>query len=219
MEIRRASGNERSLDDLMRLLWERYGARDTGFPEDPAAGIRALAEEVYGGSLETFFDRFVHGTEELDLADALSVVGLHRHIDRPQTPPSEASRSKAPASPADPAVLQTRLGVRIAAGGPGARVTHVLDGSPAHAAGLNAGDEIIALDGLRVTDADLPARIRHQASGETVSLTLFRRDELLGFELPLAEMPPTRTRLAPIAAETERQAAAREDWLGVRAAN
>jgi predicted metalloprotease with PDZ domain len=70
--IRRATGGERSLDDLMRLTYARYsGAR--GFTPEQ---FRATAEEVAGADLEAWFRRALASTEELDYAEALDWFGL-----------------------------------------------------------------------------------------------------------------------------------------------
>jgi predicted metalloprotease with PDZ domain len=215
MEIRRASGNERSLDDLMHLLWERYGARDVGFPEDPAAGIRSLAEEVLGSPLEDFFRRYVHATEELDFTPALAVAGVERVGGSPAGAEQPASASGSPATrPSDAAVLEARLGIRTAAAGAAARVTFVLQGTPAHAAGVNAGDEIIAIDGLRASAGDLATRIRHHPSGEPVTLVVFRRDELLSIAIELGPPPAPRLRLVPVAEPDADQSRVYQSWLG-----
>jgi predicted metalloprotease with PDZ domain len=214
MRIRRDSNNERSLDDLMRLLWERFGATDTGFPEDPDAGIRSLAEEVYGDSLHEFFDRYVRGTDELELEGALDVAGL-RIVQEPVAVTGEglAGATAAPTRPTDAVIQETRLGIRTVASGPGARVTHVLQGTPAHDAGLNAGDEIIALDGLRAAHADIPARLRHRDEGEKVTISLFRREELLTVEVPLGEQPAPKLRLVAVDYLDSRQQEAYSGWL------
>src|SRR5262249_30431957 len=64
LEIRRRSNDARSLDDVMRLLWKRYGD-GSGVPED---GVEQAASEVAGGSLGPFFDVYIRGTDELDLS-------------------------------------------------------------------------------------------------------------------------------------------------------
>jgi predicted metalloprotease with PDZ domain len=251
MEIRRTSGGERSLDDVMLLLWERYGARDVGFPEEPAQGIRRIAEEVYGGSLEQFFQRYVSGVDELEIDDALAVVGMMRsggggtegggseahddaaprtpgHSRHPRseavetTPASRAGTPGAPepsrgmrqdARPTDAALLEARLGIRVAAAGAGAKIGFVLQGTTGHAAGLNAGDEIVALDAFRVSAADLPARIRHRDPETEITLSVFRRDELLSLPVRLGPHPPPRLRLIPDPDATSEQRAIAAAWL------
>lgn len=192
MRIRRATGNARSLDDLMRLLWERYGAPDRGFPED--AGICPEAEEVCGGELGDFFDTYLRTTQPLPLAEALATVGVG------------VEQAPAPSRPDAP------LGMRLAEQGGRTRVTHVLAGSPAYDAGVNAGDELLALDGLRVGAASLPERVAELAPGAGTALTVFRRDELCELRIE-AGAPAMELRLRPIENPSAGQAAALADWL------
>src|SRR6185437_6709860 len=63
LEIRSRTRGERSLDDVMRLLWKRHGAPGIGFHDDDA---QKLFEEGSGLDLGAFFDRFVRGRDELD---------------------------------------------------------------------------------------------------------------------------------------------------------
>src|SRR6185503_19197746 len=62
LEIRSRTRGERSLDDVMRLLWKRHGAPGIGFHDDDA---QKLFEEGSGLDLGAFFDRFVRGRDEL----------------------------------------------------------------------------------------------------------------------------------------------------------
>src|SRR5207249_1074460 len=79
LEIRSRTGGNKTLDDFMRLLWQRYGQGNTGFPDDAA---QALAEEASGLDLEEFFERHVRGRDELELDRLLATVGLTVRVDR-----------------------------------------------------------------------------------------------------------------------------------------
>jgi len=70
--IRRATGGERSLDDVMRLAYARYSG-DRGFTPEQ---FRAIAEEVAGTDLKVWFHRALGSTEELDYTEALDWFGL-----------------------------------------------------------------------------------------------------------------------------------------------
>jgi predicted metalloprotease with PDZ domain len=70
--IRRVTQGRRSLDDVMRLAYQRYsGAR--GFTADQ---FRQTAEEMAGVDLHEWFRRSVSSTEELDYRDVLEWFGL-----------------------------------------------------------------------------------------------------------------------------------------------
>ncbi|HEX9100555.1 MAG TPA: hypothetical protein VF997_00050, partial [Polyangia bacterium] len=62
LEIRARTGGKRSLDDVMRLLWTRFGKAGRGFADDR---VQALAEEATGLELGAFFDRHVRGRDEV----------------------------------------------------------------------------------------------------------------------------------------------------------
>jgi predicted metalloprotease with PDZ domain len=63
----------------------------------------------------------------------------------------------------------------------------VHEGGAAHAAGLSAGDLVMAVDGLRVSGASggLDAMLARYKVGDTVQVHAFRRDELMTFSVKL----------------------------------
>ena len=93
-------------------------------------------------------------------------------------------------------------------------VQSALEGGPAIASGLYAHDEIVALDNFRVDLAGLKERLAARRPGDTVRLTLFRRDELRTIEVTLAEKPPEKLEVAPVSNPTADEQAAYRAWLG-----
>jgi predicted metalloprotease with PDZ domain len=70
-------------------------------------------------------------------------------------------------------------------------LANVYEGGAAHAAGLSAGDTLVAMDGLRVSASNLDTLLQRYRVGDKVRLHAFRRDELLTFDLGLrAESAP-----------------------------
>ncbi|MEX2582022.1 MAG: PDZ domain-containing protein [Gemmatimonadota bacterium] len=238
LEIRRASGGERSLDDVLRVLWERWLEADVGFPEDGPGGIQEVVESVYGGSLDSLFERYVRGTAEIDFDEVLQAAGLvlvaGDEPGRPQsTPERAADRDRAgradetvaptaegvgtprpgPRIPA-PGPHEGRLGIRLTEAGGRVKVTHVMAGTPAYEAGVNAADELVAVDGVRVTPAELGARLRDAEEGDALRLTLLRRDRLVTVEARLGPELARRARIVAAPTATAAQVAVRAAWLG-----
>ncbi|MFB3064614.1 MAG: PDZ domain-containing protein, partial [Gammaproteobacteria bacterium] len=93
-------------------------------------------------------------------------------------------------------------------------VTHVLENGPGQKAGLSAGDELLALDDIRVTGKTLEKRLRRLQAGEMTRLSVFREDVLI--ELPLlAEESPRNCCQLLLNEEADREIlAARSAWLG-----
>ena len=79
------------------------------------------------------------------------------------------------------------LRTRSAAGRP--RGSLVLDGGPAQEAGVETGDEIVAIDGLRADTDGFEALVSRLVPGRAAELHVFRRDELLRLALTPAAPP------------------------------
>jgi len=204
LEIRRATGDGKSLDDVVRLLWQRYGS-GTGVEEH---GVEAAVNEVAGKDLTAFFDRAVRSTEELDYS-VLSHVGLELGFrvressgDKGGTPPPRKSSEVKP---------RGWLGLAIKGN---ATVAVVTDGSPAMEAGLYPEDEVVALDGYKTDGAGLLSRSEDRRPGDTVRVTVFRRDKLMEIPVVLGQKPADAAYLTRVDRPTEAQKAAFHAWLG-----
>ena len=106
------------------------------------------------------------------------------------------------------------LGARTTAEGNDVKLTHVLDGGAALAAGLAAGDVIVAMDGIRVTPKTLDGRIAALRPGDRVQLHVFRRDELHEIGITFAAAPADTCVLRFDRRPPARAAALRRGWLG-----
>ncbi|SEK11862.1 M61 family metallopeptidase [Paraburkholderia diazotrophica] len=195
LTIRAQTQNRKSLDDVMRLLWQRYG-RD--FYRGKAHGIEeseveALFAEATGADLSELFAEGVRGTRDLPLDALLEPFGVTLEAD-----------VDAKAKPS--------LGVRVR-NGADCTLAAVHDGGAAQKAGLSAGDVLIAIDGLRVTGSNLDALLSRYVPGAKVEVHAFRRDELRVSQVKLDGPDVSRYKLTP----NDRRASAstaRKRWLG-----
>ena len=122
----RATGPGRSLDELMRALWK---ACPNGALTE--AQVLAQVEAMAGPALRDELAAWVHGRGDLPLDAALATAGVQVS--------DEASGFAA------------SLGLKLSEGPvTGVQVKTVLAGGTAAAAGLSAGDELIAVDGWRI---------------------------------------------------------------------
>lgn len=203
LEVRRATGDRRSLDDVCRLAWARWGD-GRGVPE---GGWEEVASEVAGVDLGPFFARALRSTDELDYAP-FEHVGLTLRLRVRESPGDKGG------SPPRPREARPRGWLGLTTRG-SQTVASVQDGSPAQEAGVAPDDELVALDGWKVDAAGLAARCEDRRPGECVRLTVFRRERLIELAVVLGEKPRDAAWLARVDQPTAAQRAAYERWLGV----
>jgi predicted metalloprotease with PDZ domain len=183
LTIRAGSGGRKSLDDVMRMLWQRYG-RDFYAPDGSGgrgvteAELAVVFDAASGLKLARTLKRYAEGTEDLPLAKLLAPFGVKWSDARANDKPS--------------------LSVRTVAAVADCKLANVYEDGAAHRAGLSAGDVLVALDGVRVTAANLDILLARYRIGDTVRLHAFRRDELMVFTVLLdADAAPQVTLSAP----------------------
>src|SRR5690606_8292681 len=205
LELRRATSGRVSLDDVVRELYRRFGAQGVGVPED---GFEKLAAELAGSDLTAFFDTAVRGTDDLPLADLLAQFAVKLEL-RPAS--GQDDRGGTPRAPNGETLS---LGVTYRDRASGLELTSVLDGGPAQRAGLNPGDVLVAIDRLKVDASNVKRRLARFESGERVTASVFRGDELIEVGLVLRPAPAD-TCVLKLDDEAPREARARRKaWLG-----
>jgi predicted metalloprotease with PDZ domain len=194
-EIRRRTGGRRSLDDVMRLAYQRH-AGDRGYTPEQ---FRALVGEVAGSDLGAFFARAVDGAEELDFEPAFAYLGLRFE------PPAARSKDEDGEPGWLGATTRVQEGRLV--------VTEVRRETPAHAAGVNVEDEILAIDEQRVPAAGLDELVRYYGPGTEVSLLVARRGRLRRIPVTLGEKPTARWGLQVAPGASRQQLEQRTRWL------
>ncbi len=189
VEMRLASQDRVSLDDLMRELWQRYGRTGLGVEE---TAITALCSELTGVAMDTFFADYVYGVKELPLAQWCAALGLgyrlrqaHKRDDSggylasvPDSVSASDSNTETP--------VRVSLDVQTVEHAMGARLTTVYSDGVAQGAGLAAGDIVIALNGEQVTHASLDDQLARLPVDASVQLHAFRDGILMTYDLVLA---------------------------------
>jgi len=94
-------------------------------------------------------------------------------------------------------------------------LTQVLRDSPAWNAGIVTGDEIVAVNGLKVTPKGFGARIKDFKVGGQIEITLFSDDRLKSVLLTLGEQQSGPLMLKSVKKPSRSQKAFFEAWLGI----
>ena len=189
--IRAATSQRKSLDDVLRVAYERYSGA-TGFTE---AQLRAVVSEVAETDLSEVLRLALDTTQPLDYQPLLDVYGLSF-------------------IPADIRATRGWLGAATRNDAGRLVVTQVRRGTPADTAGLNVDDEIIAIDDVRVRGDQWERRMEQYPPTTRASLLVARRDQLMRLDVTFGQEPGNAWRLQPRASATTAQVQARNGWLG-----
>jgi len=193
-KIRKATGGAKSLDEVMRLAYQRFSGPKGYTPEQ----FRAVAEEVAGTSLKAFWESAVEGTSELDYSEALATYGLRFKT----AAPSSADRTPKP-----------WLGITTRTDNGRLLISQAQRDSPADIAGLNVDDEILAIDDFRVRADRLENRLEQYKSGDKVTFLVARREQLVRIPVTFGSEPAKAWRLDVSPAATEALRRMLDGWL------
>lgn len=157
--IRKDTQDQRSLDDVMRRLYQEYAVKGEGFEE---SDLITLIEEVSGASFRNFFRDHVDGT--VDYSRKLQLCFKHMELNW-EASPKEFFH-------------ETRLGFRTKTDNGYPVITALLPGSPAEKAGLEPGDRLLGVNGYEVNANDLAAWTAYFGD-EVLGITLVRDGRIL----------------------------------------
>ena len=159
LQIRAYSKNKQSLDDLMRLLWRKHGSN--GIAED---GLDSLIYELLGNGFSKIWNqmkkRYIFGVEDIPIQ---TWIGSKLISVKPKT---QSTLEK----------IKLLFGMRYTDNNGWLKVTHVLDGGVAQAAGLAAGDLLASIDGQRITSARWDKVLGSLAENAYTRITFYRDD-------------------------------------------
>jgi predicted metalloprotease with PDZ domain len=159
LQIRSFSKNKKSLDDLMRLLWRKHGSE--GIAED---GLDNLIFELLGDSFSKTWAnikaRYIFGVQD---------IPLQKWIDSKLISVKTKSLTTLEK-------IKLQFGMRHSDTNGWLKVTHVLDGGLAQAAGLAPGDLLASIDGQRITSARWDRVLASLSENAHIRITFYRDD-------------------------------------------
>lgn len=194
--IRARSNNQRSFDDVMRSMWQQFGKDEIGFTPEQ---LQQTIEQVADTDLSEFFDRYLHTTAELPFDEYLEPFGLKLQAETENLPPF--------------------TGMTVKSENGREMIKFVEANSPAQKAGIDPGDELLAIDGLRVTAEQLGDRLQNYEAGRSIEITYFHQDELRTGSIELAEGRSSRYQLVPVSTFTPEQRQNLQGWIGLTPAS
>ncbi|MDE5093193.1 MAG: M61 family metallopeptidase [Trichodesmium sp. St11_bin5] len=188
--IREKYENQRSLDDVMYQMWEKFGKSEIGFTPEQ---LKAVIEEVAELDLGNFFKRYIDGLDELPFDEYFGHFGLQLKKEDNEWPD---------------------WGMNVVSENNKEIIKFVENNGPAQLAGINAGDQLLAINGFRVNADKLGYRLKDYQPGDILEVTVFHQDELITHQITLAHPSPSRYQLVPVKNPTATQEKNFVGWLG-----
>jgi len=194
VRIMEATGLTRSLDDAMRLMYERFGISGKGYTE---TDYRAALHEVSGVSFDDVFDQLVHGTSDYTpyLKHVTEALGLDWKSER--------------------AVKwsESALGISVDESGTRTVVSSVMPDSPGDLAGLWNDDEIVTVNGY--SPYKNIQQLFRMHSGREIVLGVIRKYRHLQITLrDDSQVWKTRNILSLYASRSDTQVSVWKKWSG-----
>jgi predicted metalloprotease with PDZ domain len=179
------------MDDVLRELWHEFGKQEIGYTAKQLEETIAFIADI---DLKDFFAKYLYDTEELPFDEYLQPFGLKlKAIYDEETIPYFGCR------------VQSERGKEI--------IKFVEANSPAALGGIDAGNELLAIDGTRITSEQLIDRLKDYRVNDIIQVTVFDRDELKTRSITLTQPQPTRYEIVKIESISEAQKQNFTGWL------
>jgi predicted metalloprotease with PDZ domain len=186
--IRDRTDGNKSFDDVLVVMWERFGKAEIGFAE---AQLKTIIESIADTDLTDFYDRYIHDVDELPFNEYLAPFGVEL-------------------KPIDATIPYLGLTVKSEHGKE--VIKAVASNSPARLAGIDPGDELLAIDGFKVTAEQLNDRLKYYQPGVQIALSVFHADRLLTVNLTLGVPQPQKYQLQVLTDISDRQQQLFQSW-------
>ena len=192
LKIRYESGNQLSLDDVMRTLYQEYYKKQKrGFTDKE---FREVCEKTAGSSLSEIFDIYIPTVQDIDYSKYLGYAGLT--ID---TNPFEVSGGW--------------LGIDTRKDGDNLIITRTEWNSPAYNAGLSPQDIIKNIDGGQASSERMNTILNTRKPGDKISITVTHREITNNVEVVLGKKSIKSFEIKPLENPTPQQKAILDKWL------
>jgi len=207
-EIKKLTNNAKSLDDLMRLIWNEFGCKGNlaigkGLENKD---IQRVAETLTGSCMTEFFNKHLHSIDNIELQALFLSLDLNYTLVSQETQMDKGGFNK---SLKKDKTLSS-LSVTHKTHDLGAEIVTVFEGGCSQMLGMSNKDIIIAIDGYHITSAELDAKISRYPLNSNIEISFFRREKLLHKKCRLKE---TEKNVCYLSYKNETTNSLFDDWI------
>jgi len=190
-KIRHETKNQESLDDVMRTLYQKfYKEKKRGFTDQE---FRQVCETAAGCPLDEIFE-YASTVKDIDYPKYFGYAGLDIDVQPRELPGAFFG-----------AATQDQAGNLM--------ISNIEWDSPASRAGFSLQDEIVGLDGARVSSRMMGEFFNSKKPGDKVRVLISRRGQLHEVEVVLGKKTERSFRIKPLSNPTPLQAEILKNWL------
>jgi len=185
----------KSLDDLMKTLWQKHGKPAVPYTIPDVQNALATTTGNVGYAAD-FFKKYAFGHEAIDYNKLFENFGY-----------AVTSDNKGKAGIGGARLDSTANGIRV--------VTNTVRNTPLYNAGVDVNDIIVTMDNKKIISAeDIQAVLAQHRPGDTVALSYLHRNNPIETKLQLKENLSVRFVPSGTGLQTAEQVKLQKAWLG-----
>ena len=194
LSIINATNGEKSLDDVLNhIYYHNYKKKDKGIT---GADFKKVVEKISGKDMDGFFEDYIYGTALLNNEKFLRYAG----IEVVETNNTTAKK---------------RIGISTKEEHGKIVVSSIIAGEAAYEAGINVGDEIVAIDNLRISKADFSEMYSRYKIGDKIVMLLSRDGIVLTKEVEMRKDNTVSYTYEIAKTKTKQQEIVYSKWLDI----
>jgi len=190
LEIINDTHGKSCLDNVMKYMYDTYyKTHKRGYTD---MEFKAALEKFSGKNLDEFYKKYINGLDDVDYGKYLAYAGYQLK--------DELAGNNDPS-----------LGIVTASANNKITISNVIRNSAAWIDGLNAGDEITAIDGNKITD--MTTALNGKKPGDKISVSVLRDGLPLTISVTLLKKTQVKYSIVSIDSPTTQQLEVRKKWL------
>lgn len=193
IEIAQATKGAKSLDDVMKAMYEKVKAEGKGYTD---AEFKAMAEKISGISLTDFYNKYIYGTAPIEYQKYLGYAGI--------TVKDDNAGKQIPYLGVSNRIIEGRN-----------FINSVSRNSAAWTDGLNVNDEVISIDGVPAERNINQMIVQNKKVGDIIQVKVLRDGLEKDFSIKLKSSPNVKLSAELNPKATAAQKAVWKQWTGV----
>lgn len=198
-EIRSLTNNKHGLDQLQKLLYQKHNNIDHGYTK---SDVLQLLKNITGQDMNPFWNTYIEGTQSIDFDHLLAFYGLKKTLKNPIDKTTGSSQ-------------EAWIGAVLNLDHELVQIKAVDSDSPAWLAGLNAGDQLLAIDGIQVNNKNITERIKQLSLVDKHSIHYFNAGRLRKTEISATAHPNLEFKIEVVDEPSKQQKNRFKAWTGL----